>query len=111
MVFLTELNADSDDRRSIVELLLRQVETADVVVLNKMDQLDQQQAVRVRALLRSLNKTARILQSRFSQVPLTALLNTHRNQSATAEAVNLDEQGVFLFCSVRFRVLEFFLDV
>lgn len=70
--------AGEDDQRSVTELLLDQVEFADVLVLNKTDGLQEAQVGELEALLRRLNPTARLVRSQFGRVDLDAVLNTRR---------------------------------
>ncbi|WP_299997231.1 zinc metallochaperone GTPase ZigA [uncultured Cedecea sp.] len=65
-----------DDERSVVDLLIEQIEFCDVLILNKVDLLEQPQVNRLMAILHSLNPRADILQSHFGKVPLDAVLNT-----------------------------------
>jgi G3E family GTPase len=73
-----DLAAGDEDERSIVDLLVDQVEFADVVVLNKTDLVDPDQLNRLEALLQRLNPEAHILRSTFGQVTPDAILNTKR---------------------------------
>lgn len=67
-----------DDERSIVDLLMDQVEFADVLVLNKTDLVDPVELDHLVALLRSLNREATIVPASFGRVPLDRILDTHR---------------------------------
>lgn len=64
------------DERSVVDLLIEQIEFCDVLVLNKTDLISEQQREQLTAILRSLNPRARIEIARFGQVPLDKVLNT-----------------------------------
>ncbi|WP_434031802.1 GTP-binding protein [[Pseudomonas] boreopolis] len=68
--------AGADDDRRLVDLLGEQVEFADVIVVGKCDLVDAGHLQRVRAVLRALNRDARIVESRHGDVPLQALLGT-----------------------------------
>jgi len=70
------IGLSAEDGRSIVNLLVEQVEFADVLVLNKCDLVAEEQAAQLEGLLRSLNPGARILRSSFGHVPLDAVFNT-----------------------------------
>ncbi|MGF7215303.1 G3E family GTPase [Spirosoma lacussanchae] len=72
------LNEDASDTRTIVNLLTDQIEFADVLVLNKTDLLSRQQTGELKAILRTLNPGARLVESQFSRVDLTEVLNTRR---------------------------------
>ncbi|PLV63840.1 zinc metallochaperone GTPase ZigA [Erwinia sp. B116] len=64
------------DGRSVVDLLIDQIEFCDVLVLNKTDLIDEQQRGQLVAILRSLNPRARIEVARFGQIALEKVLNT-----------------------------------
>ncbi|MFA4913116.1 MAG: zinc metallochaperone GTPase ZigA [Burkholderiaceae bacterium] len=65
-----------EDERTVVDLLIEQVEFCDVIVLNKIDLIDATERERLIAILHSLNPRARIEFSAFGQVPLDRVLNT-----------------------------------
>lgn len=65
-----------DDARSVVDLLIEQVEFCDVLVINKLDLISDEQQGRLLAILRSLNPGAKIVTAQFGQVPLSEVLNT-----------------------------------
>jgi G3E family GTPase len=67
-----------DDTRAVVELLVDQVEFADVLVVNKTDLVSPDALAQVTDILRSLNPRARIVRSRFGKVPLDEILDTGR---------------------------------
>lgn len=66
---------ESDDR-TVVDLLIDQVEFCDVMVINKIDLVSDAERERLISILRALNPRARIEIARFGQVPLDAVLNT-----------------------------------
>jgi G3E family GTPase len=78
MSFLQDrgLTDDAADRRTIVNLLTDQVEFANVIVLNKCDLVTKDQLGNLKAVLRKLNATARIVESIKGQVPLKEILHT-----------------------------------
>ena len=95
--FLTEYNqADSlqdrgeslgeDDQRTVTDLLIDQVEFADVIVLNKLDLVSKEQATEVEAVLRALNPGAEVIPTSQSEVPLDRVLNTGLFDYEKAEA-------------------------
>ncbi|MEO0557189.1 MAG: zinc metallochaperone GTPase ZigA [Bacteroidota bacterium] len=72
------LEVGEGDVRSIGELLLDQIEFADVLVLNKMDTVTPDEAATVEAALTRLNPRAHLVRSEFGRVPLNEVLETGR---------------------------------
>lgn len=65
-----------EDERTISDLLVDQIEFADVLVINKVDMVDAKSLARIRNLLRSLNPTAKVLESKYSKVDVREILDT-----------------------------------
>jgi G3E family GTPase len=65
-----------DDHRTLVNLLTDQIEFANVIILNKTDLITSEQLGMLKAMIRKLNTTARIMDSSFGRVPLSDILNT-----------------------------------
>ncbi|WP_461099078.1 GTP-binding protein [Spirosoma luteolum] len=70
--------ANPDDTRPIVNLLIDQIEFADVLILNKTDLLPATELGELRALLHRLNPKARLITSSFGRIDPAEILNTHR---------------------------------
>jgi G3E family GTPase len=68
----------ADDKRTMVDLLVEQIEFADVVVLNKVDDASGVQLEAARKIIRALNPGADIVETRFSNAPFERILNTGR---------------------------------
>lgn len=68
----------ADDKRTMVDLLVEQIEFADVVVLNKVDDASRAQLEAARKIIRALNPGADILETSFSNAPFERILNTGR---------------------------------
>ncbi|OKL35654.1 GTP-binding protein [Domibacillus mangrovi] len=68
---------DETDTREVVDLLIDQIEFANVILLNKTDLLEQEDIIELHAVLRKLNPDAHIIRSSFSNVPLKHVLDTH----------------------------------
>ncbi|OAS26569.1 GTP-binding protein [Methylobacterium platani] len=68
--------AGEEDTRTLVDLLVEQIEFADVVVINKAGDVSPEQRDRVRAVVRGLNGDARIVEAEFGRVPLGTVLET-----------------------------------
>ena len=67
---------DETDDRTIVDLLVDQVEFANVILLNKTDLIDAKQLATVEALINKLNPDAKLIRSQFSKVSPSEILNT-----------------------------------
>jgi G3E family GTPase len=67
-----------EDNRPLVNLLVEQIEFADVVVLNKIDAATPEQVDAGRKIIHSLNPDADIVETTLGQVDLDRVLNTHR---------------------------------
>ena len=65
-----------DDERTLVNLLVEQIEFADVVVLNKIEDAGSHKTKAARQIIRSLNADAQILEVNHSDVPANKILNT-----------------------------------
>jgi G3E family GTPase len=64
------------DYRSIVNLLVDQIEFADVIILNKTDLVSDETIGVLKAAIRKLNAEANIIDSHFGQVEPEQILNT-----------------------------------
>lgn len=67
-----------DDERTITDLLIDQVEFADVLVINKVDLISQGERNELSAILARLNPDARQVQVEHGRVDPRSLLNTGR---------------------------------
>src|SRR5690606_8003414 len=62
--------------RSLVQLLVDQIEFADVIVLNKVDIATPEQLMAARSIIRSLNADARIIETSHARVAPREILVT-----------------------------------
>ncbi|GFH29839.1 CobW C-terminal domain-containing protein, partial [Haematococcus lacustris] len=67
---------EAEDDRNVADLLLDQIEFADVILLNKCDTVSSEQLPKLAALLTALNPGARLLQTVNSQVDLHHVIDT-----------------------------------
>ncbi|MBB1243834.1 GTP-binding protein [Streptomyces durbertensis] len=70
------LDQYEDDERTVSDLLMDQVEFADVIVLNKLDLVGAADADRLRAALARLNPVARLVPARHGRIDLGQVLGT-----------------------------------
>jgi G3E family GTPase len=64
------------DERTLADLLVEQVEFADVVLISKTDLVDPPQVDAVEAIVRALNPRARVVRASMGDVPLSTVLDT-----------------------------------
>ena len=64
------------DDRSLVDLLVEQIEFADVVVLNKISMAQEWERETAKKIIKALNPVARIIETDWGQVPLDDVLDT-----------------------------------
>nr|MCU0227603.1 GTP-binding protein [Bryobacterales bacterium] len=86
-----------DDERNVADLLIDQVEFANVIVLNKADRVTEADMARLHGIIRRLNPEARLLPTSFGKAPLEALLNTglfDEEKAANAPGWLKELQGV-----------------
>ncbi|MBF6633454.1 MAG: GTP-binding protein [Planococcus sp. (in: Bacteria)] len=68
--------ATEDDEREIADLLIDQIEFANVLILNKTDLVPEQKAEELNAVLKTLNPAAKIVQTVHAELELAEVLNT-----------------------------------
>ena len=85
--FLDELCAADDlrargwevsakDERTVAQLFCDQLEFANVIVMNKMDLMDDASRARLRSVLRRFNPDAQLIETTHGKVPLQSVLGT-----------------------------------
>ena len=79
------MGLNEEDDRNIVDLLVDQVEFANVIIINKTDLISPYDLEQLEQIVRRLNPDAEILHSTESRVPLSKILGTGRFQLAEAE--------------------------
>ncbi|WP_034859595.1 GTP-binding protein [Sinorhizobium sojae] len=67
---------DENDTRTLVDLLVEQIEFADVVVINKVSDVPVETRDTVRRIVAALNPDARVVETDFGRLPLAAVLET-----------------------------------
>ena len=65
-----------DDERTVVDLLIDQVEFCDVIIVNKADLVSPNEMARLISILNALNPRAQVHLASFGRVPLSAVLDT-----------------------------------
>lgn len=67
---------DDKDERTLVELLVDQIEFADVVILNKVGAAGPEKTAAARRIIRALNPESRLIETDFGIVPPAEILDT-----------------------------------
>lgn len=75
---------DEIDEDDIESLLVQQIEFCTTLVMNKADLVTPEQMKELKAVVRSIQKGAKIVESTHSEVPLSEVLNTGRFDFAEA---------------------------
>ncbi|MEB3206269.1 MAG: zinc metallochaperone GTPase ZigA [Vampirovibrionales bacterium] len=70
------LALNDDDDRTIVDLLVDQVEFSNVIILNKIDLITPEERDNLHAIIKRLNPDATIIHAEFGKVSLKQILNT-----------------------------------
>ena len=74
-----------DTERTISHLLIDQIEFANVVVINKLDQMTAEEPELCKSIIRKLNPKCDILLTSYSDIDVTKIMNTNKFQLAEAE--------------------------
>lgn len=77
---------NDQDERTVTDLLVDQVELADVIVVNKTDRVREVDLARLEAILHHLNPEARVIRATFGQVSPEQVLGTGLFDFARAQA-------------------------
>ncbi len=101
-----ETAGDGDDR-TLVDLLVEQIEFADVIVLNKIDAATPEQLDAARKIIRSLNPDADLIEANFSKAPLGRVLDTGRFDFEKAQQHPLWYKELYGFAEHRPETLEY----
>ena len=90
-----------DDDRLIIQLLVDQVEFANVILLNKTDLCTKEQVAEVKEAIYRLNKKAKLIETTKSVVDLTEVINTKKfdfwqmemDQKGLSKEIEEEERG------------------
>jgi G3E family GTPase len=65
-----------EDERSVADLLIEQVEFADILLISKTDLISKSELSQLKSILRSLNTEADIIPIAQGHIPISSILNT-----------------------------------
>jgi G3E family GTPase len=92
-----EESLGEDDERTLVDLLVDQIEFANVIILNKLDLISEQELTNVRAIIRGLNAKAKIIEATNSNVALDEVMDTGLFDLAEAQEHSMWAQELYNF--------------
>ena len=70
------LKADNLDEEDLENLVIQQIEFCNIILLNKASEVSPQELGRIKAIIRSIQPKAEIVECDYCDVPLDKLLNT-----------------------------------
>ena len=76
---------EPNDDRTVVDLLVDQIEFANVILINKMDMASSKDVNGCKALIKKLNPNATVIESSYSKIDLSQILNTNKFDLDTAQ--------------------------
>ncbi|KAK4096276.1 cobW-domain-containing protein [Parathielavia hyrcaniae] len=65
-----------EDERTVSDLMVDQIEFADVIVLNKIEMVDAEAKARIMNLITKLNHRAKVLESSYGKIDVKEIVNT-----------------------------------
>ena len=71
-----EKNIEEGDERTLVDLLVEQIEFANVILLNKIDLISKEELRTVKAIIHGLNAKAKIIETTHSKVDISKVMDT-----------------------------------
>ena len=86
-----------DDERTLVDLLVEQIEFANVIIINKIDLISAEELGTVRSIIRGLNARAKLIETTLSQVDLNQVINTNLFNLEEAQKHPLWAQELYNF--------------
>ncbi|MGI9496463.1 MAG: GTP-binding protein [Mariniblastus sp.] len=84
------MGLSDEDERNIVDLLVDQVEFANVIIVNKTDLVSQEQVDLIKKIISQLNSSALVLESTKSRVSLDKILGTGKFKLDEAQDLSSD---------------------
>ncbi|KAL6694300.1 P-loop containing nucleoside triphosphate hydrolase protein [Trichoderma pleuroticola] len=70
-------NVSAEDERTVSDLMVDQIEFADVIVVNKIDMIDADAKTRIFNLIKQLNHRAKVLESSHGRIDPNEIVNTN----------------------------------
>ena len=71
-----ELEKEEIDDEDIENLLIQQIEFCNTLILNKVDELSKEELAKVKAVIKNLQPTAKIIETNYSKVDVKEIMDT-----------------------------------
>ncbi len=71
------LTAEKHDEEDIANLVIQQIEFCNIVILNKISEVTAEERGRIRAIIKTINPGARIIECDYADVDIESIINTH----------------------------------
>ena len=71
------LKKENIDDEDIEKLIIEQLEFCNIIVLNKVDELKEEELKEVKAVIRSIQPAAKIIETNYAKVDIKEILDTH----------------------------------
>eukprot|EP01039_Chlorochromonas_danica_P003249 gene3249-3559_t len=75
---VSEDDSPGEGEKNISQLLIEQVEFANVIIINKIDLISKKELQNVQDVIKALNPSAKIITSSYCDVPLEEIMNTKK---------------------------------
>lgn len=66
----------AEDERTVSDLMVDQIEFADVIILNKIDMVSKQHRARTLELIKKLNHRAKVIEATRGKIDVKEIVNT-----------------------------------
>ena len=87
-----EAGAADASHTPVVNLLVEQVECADVIVINKTDLIDDHKLAHLKTLIGTLNSTAKLIPASFGKVQTSDILRKYVSGQKTVADIGIEEE-------------------
>ena len=88
----TDEKADEDDERTIADLMVDQIDFANVIIINKVSDCTPEELQSVRSTIKVLNSHAEVLEADYCDVPIEKVINTKKFDLEEAQKHSLWEE-------------------
>lgn len=72
-----KMKAGDTDERTLVDLIVDQIEFADVIILNKSDEVDAKRLEQIRYIVSCLNPDAKVIAASYCEIDLKTIIGTN----------------------------------